>query len=238
MFKLKEVYDQLGNVHDPELDQSLPYLGFIEKVEVNDSQVNVVFRLPTYWCSPNFAYIMGEDIVEEVQKLSWVQTVEVELVDHSEAEKVSVGVTNGKTFEEVFPDKTDGTGLGEVREIFKRKAFYSRQYQLIRHLIKNNWSKESVLAMNWNVLHLLSAEDQQTKELAQRYFDICQHFQLNKEKEELVLSDHEGKLILEEEFDNYLLHARKARMTMEFNGHYCKGLLQTRYEHTSPAQTI
>ncbi|MFK4998550.1 iron-sulfur cluster assembly protein [Bacillus sp. N9] len=73
MNKEKQVYEMLDKVYDPELDQPLTELGFIDRTIIKDDQVEVVFRLPTYWCSPNFAYIMAEDIKTYVSELNWVK---------------------------------------------------------------------------------------------------------------------------------------------------------------------
>ncbi len=53
------VYAAIADVLDPELDEPLVKLGFIERVQVDGPDVTVVFKLPTYWCSPNFAYLMA-----------------------------------------------------------------------------------------------------------------------------------------------------------------------------------
>jgi hypothetical protein len=56
---------------------------FLEKTEKGLNQnrpshhVEVVFRLPTYWCSPNFAFIIAEDIQKYVSELEWVRSVKV-----------------------------------------------------------------------------------------------------------------------------------------------------------------
>ena len=71
-----EVYRQIAEVYDPELDQPLTELGFIGGVRIVGDTVTVRFRLPTYWCAANFAYMMASDIRERVSELSWVQRVE------------------------------------------------------------------------------------------------------------------------------------------------------------------
>lgn len=81
MTKEQQVYKQLDKVYDPELDQPLTELGFIDHTKIHDDQVEVVFRLPTYWCSPNFAFIMAEDIRTCVSRLEWVREVKVNLID-------------------------------------------------------------------------------------------------------------------------------------------------------------
>ena len=50
---------------DPELDEPVTDMGFVEAVSVTGraaGAVQVSFRLPTYWCSPNFAFLMADDI--------------------------------------------------------------------------------------------------------------------------------------------------------------------------------
>ncbi|MGH2494934.1 MAG: iron-sulfur cluster assembly protein, partial [Ktedonobacteraceae bacterium] len=50
------IYQAIADVLDPELDESLVKLGFIDRVQVNGADVSITFKLPTYWCAPNFAY--------------------------------------------------------------------------------------------------------------------------------------------------------------------------------------
>ena len=51
----EQVYAAIADVLDPELDEPLVKLGFIDQVQVTGPDVTVVFKLPTYWCAPNFA---------------------------------------------------------------------------------------------------------------------------------------------------------------------------------------
>ena len=52
----------------------------------------VAFRLPTYWCSPNFAFLMAEGIAREVARLPWVTRGSVRLEDHMYADEVNAAV--------------------------------------------------------------------------------------------------------------------------------------------------
>ena len=70
--QLADVWARLDLVMDPELDEPVTDMGFIEAVSItgpasmqDNSTVDVSFRLPTYWCSPNFAFLMAEDIAKE-----------------------------------------------------------------------------------------------------------------------------------------------------------------------------
>ena len=55
-------YAALGTVIDPELDEPITDLGFVRSLACHPSlNVKVHLRLPTSFCSPNFAYLMASD---------------------------------------------------------------------------------------------------------------------------------------------------------------------------------
>lgn len=137
----RDVWAQIGEVIDPELDQPLDKLGFVEGVEVQGSEVVVNFRLPTYWCAPNFAYMMTADLRERVARVPGVETVTVRLRDHFAEDEISEGVNAGRAFSQVFAGEADGE-LDELRMTFLRKAFLVRQEQLLRTLLRAGYSAE------------------------------------------------------------------------------------------------
>ena len=52
----------LETVRDPELDEPITSLGFVAACTVSsDGDAQVRLRLPTYFCAPNFAYLMVAD---------------------------------------------------------------------------------------------------------------------------------------------------------------------------------
>ena len=116
------VEEALAAVLDPELDESLLDLGFIHAVEVNCDRARIVLRLPTYWCSANFAYIMGEDIKVAVGAVPWVAGVDVQLVDHFAMDEINGGLSEGRSFEEVFGGEGPGTGLIPCGRNFGKRA--------------------------------------------------------------------------------------------------------------------
>ncbi|TIX10646.1 MAG: iron-sulfur cluster assembly protein, partial [Mesorhizobium sp.] len=67
----EEVWRRLGEVNDPELDEAITEMGFVERAEItSDGTVEVDFRLPTYWCSPNFAFLMLDGVRKALDRLS------------------------------------------------------------------------------------------------------------------------------------------------------------------------
>src|SRR2546421_5535778 len=116
------VYEAIADVLDPELDESLVKLGFIDRIQVEGPDVAVSFKLPTYWCAPNFAYLMASDLRSRVQAMPGVRSTRILLLDHCTDEEVSSNVNAGKSFIEAFPDEAEDN-LEELRLIFLRKGF-------------------------------------------------------------------------------------------------------------------
>ena len=143
MIELCDIQAQLDEVLDPELDQPLTALGFIHQVDVNEreSQVVVRLRLPTFWCAPNFAYLMAADVRERVGRVPGVRSVRVLLEDHFAGEEITSGINAGRRFSEVFPDDADEE-LDELRRTFTRKAYLIRQEHLMRALLRAGFSCE------------------------------------------------------------------------------------------------
>src|ERR1700730_17024006 len=91
--RVAQVWTRLQSVTDPELDESVTDLGFVTRVEVDaDGQVQIGFRLPTYWCAANFAFLMADDMRRAVAGLPWVTKVTVELGEHMYAAEINGGV--------------------------------------------------------------------------------------------------------------------------------------------------
>jgi metal-sulfur cluster biosynthetic enzyme len=220
----KQVYSMLEKVYDPELDQPLTELGFIDHVVIKDNHVEVVIRLPTYWCSPNFAYIMAEDIRKYVSELEWVKTVQVHLLDHCASDEINHGASAGKSFSEVFGALSDGD-LEELRKTFDIKAYYARQEKLIKYLLNRGMTKKEITSLSLQELNELSLPEE-GKLLREKYLEkkkVLNHSSI------LAITTPEDKPLSEEEFSDYLQGAKLTRLSMEFNAHYCRGLLETRY---------
>jgi metal-sulfur cluster biosynthetic enzyme len=68
----------LETVRDPELDEPITSLGFVASCTVSgDGDAQVRLRLPTYFCAPNFAFLMVADAYDAVAALPGVRRAEV-----------------------------------------------------------------------------------------------------------------------------------------------------------------
>jgi metal-sulfur cluster biosynthetic enzyme len=221
-----EVDQQLAKVYDPELDQPLTELGFIGGVDIAGEKVTVRFRLPTYWCAANFAYMMASDIRERVSELPWVKQVDVLLQDHFHDEEINEGIKHGKTFLTAFPDATDS--LDDLRETFRVKAFQARQERVLRWLIRKGIQEEAILRMRVGELEQLLKKRQVAK-LVKRYLNIRQERGLPGDIGAEAFSHHDGTPIDPGGLQLLLNKASSTRLSMEFNTAFCSGLLKTRY---------
>jgi metal-sulfur cluster biosynthetic enzyme len=122
------VFEALGTVYDPELDEPITTLGFVGSCEVDGDDVAVRLRLPTPQCAPNFAFLMAADAAAAVRTVAG-GSVSVVLEDHYTGEEINAAVNRGEGFADAFPGETTGD-LRALRELFQRKALLARQSRL------------------------------------------------------------------------------------------------------------
>ena len=142
-----DVLAALRTVRDPELDEDIVALRFVGGVSVDDDGgVELRLRLPTYFCAPNFAFLMAADAQMAVGALPGVRSVRVLLADHYASDEINDGLAAGGDFDRVFGAEADGHGLDELRELFRRKAFLARQHRLCESLLVSGWTVEGLAA--------------------------------------------------------------------------------------------
>src|ERR1700730_17102263 len=83
----------LEGVRDPELDEPITALGFVDSCTLSDDGVaEVRLRLPAYFCAPNFAFLMVADAYDAVSTVDGVVRTEVTLEDHFASDQINGGV--------------------------------------------------------------------------------------------------------------------------------------------------
>ena len=229
-----EIRLALGRVDDPELDEPVTDLRFVDGIAISpDGSVAIGFRLPTYWCAANFAFLMADDMRREVATLPWVTSVTVALGEHMYADKINHGVAAGLSFQETFGAEADGD-LDGLRQTFLVKAFQRRQEALIRHLLAEGLSDETVADLSLVALGGLDLSDDGER-LRGRYlarWAICAQ-----PGETLAFIDRLGEKLVPSGLPSYLQALATVGINAEFNGILCRGLLAARFdeEMTEPA---
>ncbi len=222
-----EVRRALARVDDPELDEPVTDLRFIEYLTVGAAgAVSVGFRLPTYWCAANFAFLMADDMRREVSALPWVTRVDVVLGEHMYADKINHGIAAGQSFQESFGEEAAGS-LEELRRTFLVKAFQRRQEALLRHLRAEGLDDATLVGLSLDALQGLDLSEQGER-LRRRYFDrrdVCA-----RSGETFAFVDAAGARLEERTLGAYLQALGRVGINTEFNGVLCRVLLAARFD--------
>lgn len=223
---LEEVLEALGTVRDPELDEPITDLGFVRSVTLDDEGVEVHLRLPTSFCSPNFAYLMASDARDALGLVRGTGHVRVFLDDHHDSAKINAGLAAQAGYRGTFGVEALDS-LDELRVTFQRKAHIAAMERCVERLLKTSeWTVEELPG-----LMLLDLPGGREKEaLLRRRADLG----LRIGPYEHVLVDDTGTPIPEAELPLRLRFARTVRISIDGNAHFCRGLLKTRYPDEDP----
>jgi metal-sulfur cluster biosynthetic enzyme len=227
----KELWRRLGEVNDPELDEPVTEMGFVERAQVTgDGSVEIDFRLPTYWCSPNFAFLMLDGVRKALDQLSWKPAYRVKLHDHMFAEEVNRGMAEGKAFGDIFALLAEDQDLGALRETFAMKAFKRRQEAVLCGLRQHGLTDREILGMDLPAYDVARFEAGEAAKQQPRYRAALLERFRDRRADDPVFVTWEGQRIPPDALSAYLAELRGVRINMEFNGALCRGLKQTRYK--------
>jgi metal-sulfur cluster biosynthetic enzyme len=228
--RIREVWERLATVMDPKLDESVTDLGFVELVTVHDDGgIDIVFRLPTYWCSANFAFLMADDMREAVSALPWVREARPQLRDHMVAQEINRGVREGKSFADALKDFAPGGSLDDLREKFRRKAFERRQEVMILALRGVGYEDPAICGMTLGAYDQVDFGSGEVWRQKSRYREVLIERRLARLPGDRAFVTYEGHPVRRHELATYLQRLRGVRINMEFNSSLCRGLLATRY---------
>lgn len=222
------VWRALGTVRDPELDESITDLQFVQECTVAGDAVTVVLRLPTYFCAPNFAYLMVADAADAVRAVPGVRTARVSLDDHFASEEINAGVAAGHGFAASFPGlaEADAADLADLRRTFRRKAHDAAQELVAGALLRAGRTPDDLLGLSLGQLPRTAALDRLRRRRAELGLPAGATAPL--------LLEADGSPMRADGLPVKLRLARTTRVSIEGNGIFCRGLLATRYG-TAPA---
>lgn len=218
----ERVIDALAEVYDPELDEPITRLGFVSSCEVSSGgDVEVVLRLPTPQCAPNFAFLMAADARRVVRRLPEVREVTIRLEDHYTGDEINAALGRGDGFAGAFPGETADDELEALRELFLRKALVARQSRLCDGLRATGDSLKEMAAKR--VGDLPDVRD------AHRCIELRRRLGLPHDPDQPAFVTPSGEPIPAEEMSRWLRTARLVRMSLEVNGGICRSLLRVRH---------
>ena len=220
------VLEALSEVHDPELDEPITSLGFVTSCEVSpDGDVEILLRLPTPQCAPNFAYLMAADARDVVRRLPEIGRIAVRLDDHYTGEEINAAIARGEGFIGAFPGETDDDQLDALRELFQRKALVARQARLCEALLADGATPEQVTSRR--VADLPDVAD------ARRCLELRRQLGISCHHRSPAFVAPNGEPVSAHELTGWLRKARLVRASLEVNGGICRSLLQIRHQRAA-----
>jgi metal-sulfur cluster biosynthetic enzyme len=212
----------LGTVRDPELDEPITTLGFVASCTVSaEGQARIRLRLPTYFCAPNFAYLMVADAHDAVTAVPGVTAAEVTLDDHFASAAINAGVAARAGFVASF-DGEAADELDELRATFLRKAVLAGTDLVCRPLVDAGLTPPELAALTLGATPASPALDR----LRHRRRDL----NLPADDSSLLLIDPAtGHRIPEASVPLHLRKARVTRTGIDANTSICSGMLKARY---------
>jgi metal-sulfur cluster biosynthetic enzyme len=219
----------LSTVRDPELDEPITALGFVASCTVaDDGRVVLRLRLPTYFCAPNFAFLMVADAFDAVSATEGVTSVDVALLDHFAAEQINAGVAARAGFVNSFAGEAVDE-LDQLRADFLRKAVMAGTDVVCRPLLAKGLTEAALAG-------LTMGEVPESAELAR----------LRRRRAELgIPAGADAPLVIDPvtggavDVDALPLHLKRARLTkvgIDANTGICRGMLGHRYPEAKEKQ--
>jgi metal-sulfur cluster biosynthetic enzyme len=212
----------LDEVRDPELDEPVTDLGFVTSCTLSgDGDAQVRLRLPTYFCAPNFAFLMVADAYDAVSAVPGVRHTEVVLDDHFASDAINAGVAARAGFAASF----EGLAVGELdtlRADFVRKAVLAGADRVCRPLLRAGSSPDDLAAMTLGGTPPSADLDRlraRRRELGLPCTDDSP----------LLVDVDSGAAVGVGALPMHLARARLSRVNSEANGSICRGMLRHRY---------
>jgi metal-sulfur cluster biosynthetic enzyme len=212
----------LATVRDPELDTPITAMGFVASCTVScEGRAVVRLRLPTFYCAPNFSYLMAADAYDALMGVPGVTAAEVILEDHFAADEINAGVAAQAGFVASFNGEAVAE-LGELRAHFLRKAVLAGTHQVCRPLVDAGVTPGELVALTLGATPASPELDR-----------------LRARRSELGLpAGNDAWLLLDPTTGERIpepgvpLHLRKARVTqagIDANTSICSGMFKARY---------
>ena len=218
----EEVLAALDAVRDPELDEPVTSLGFVASCTVSaDGVASVRLRLPTYFCAPNFAYLMVADAFDAVSAVEGVREADVVLVDHFASDTINAGVAarSGfvRSFEGEAVDELDG-----LRADFVRKAVLAGTDRVCRPLLAAGVTTDELAALTLGQVPATPDRERLRSRRAELGLP-------SGDDAPLLVDATTGEAVGAEVLPMHLARTRLTRVSVAANSGVCRGLLRERY---------
>jgi metal-sulfur cluster biosynthetic enzyme len=228
------VWAAMATVRDPELDEPITTLGFVASCTVSPGgEARIRLRLPTYFCAPNFAYLMVADAYDAATGVDGVTAAEVILEDHFASDAINSGVAARAGFVAAFSGEALAE-LDELRAAFLRKAVLAGTDQVCRPVLAAlqaaGASPAAALSSLWSMALGDAPPSPALGRLRRRRADLGLPAG---EDAPLLIDPVTGQRVANDAVPLHLRRARVTRAGIEANTGICAGMFKFRYQESS-----
>jgi metal-sulfur cluster biosynthetic enzyme len=242
----QSVLRALSTVTDPELDESITELGFVKELSVSeDGQVSLDLVTSTFWCSPNFVYMMLEEARDVVSKLDGITEVRLHLEGHHDSDRINDGINSRKSFSECYPTEAGGN-LEELNRMIRTRVLRSRLSSMVAAMSRSGVTplellgafRRDIAAEGETVVLTLGDKSRRISDPADaariaRYLSFLDG--LGRTNGPLMISDLDGTRPQSHELESMLALSRSAKSNFSLNAELCRALLSARMGRDSSA---
>ncbi|HEY2176695.1 MAG TPA: iron-sulfur cluster assembly protein [Mycobacteriales bacterium] len=222
MTETAQILAALEAVRDPELDEPVTTLGFVSSCAVSaDGDASVRLRLPTYFCAPNFAFLMVADAYDAVSAVVGVRRAEIILEDHFASDEINGGVAARSGFAQSFDGLADGE-LDQLRTDFVRKAVLAGTDRVCRPLLAAGRTAEDLAVLTLGDVPPSADRERLRARRAELGLPAG-------DDSALLVDAVTGEPVGVESLPIHLRRARLTRVSVEANSGVCRGMLRERY---------
>jgi len=212
----------LDTVRDPELDEPVTSLGFVASCTVSAEGVaDVRLRLPTYFCAPNFAFLMVADAYDAVSRVDGVRRTEVVLEDHFASDAINSGIAAQAGFVQSFGGLATAE-LDDLRTDFLRKAVLAGTDRVCRPLLSAGKTTDELAELTLGDVPPSADRERLRSRRAELGLP-------SGDDSALLVDATTGEAIGAQALPLHLRRARLTRVSVDANGGVCRGLLRERY---------
>jgi len=99
------IFDELSKIVDPEIGVSIMELELVDKVDIEDKDVNVDLHLTSPFCPAVFGFKIAQDVRDNIYRIEGIEKVKVNVSNHFMADAI-----NKQVNESQYPSKNQQNG--------------------------------------------------------------------------------------------------------------------------------
>ena len=92
----RQIFDELSKIVDPEIGVSIMELELIDKVDIEEKDVNVDLHLTSPFCPAVFGFKIAQDVRDNIYKIEGIENVKINVSNHFMAEAINKQVNESK----------------------------------------------------------------------------------------------------------------------------------------------